>query len=94
MRMIDWWIEQAGPRPYLMKIKQSYDHGYNHGDLSEMSDADKAELRHLVQRMLDTGYEAQEGPEIADTVRAAIVEFRTLLDIDLEGTLYGSTNRL
>jgi hypothetical protein len=86
--MIGWWIEQAGPRPYLLKIKQSYDHGYNHGDLTEVEDIDKAELRDLVQLMLKIGYERQLRRDEAATsrVRESLAEFLWLLNGELEGT--------
>ena len=86
--MIDWWIERVGPRPYLAKIKQSYDHGYNYGDLTEVADIDKAELRDLVQLMLKVGYENQLrlDPVATSQVRESLAELQRLLNGDLEGT--------
>ncbi|MCO5084254.1 MAG: hypothetical protein M9955_21680 [Rhizobiaceae bacterium] len=86
--MIDWWIESAGPRPYLVKIKQSYGYGYNHGDLTEVGDADKAELRDLVQLMLRFGYENELrlDPAAMSRVRESLIELERLINGDLEGT--------
>lgn len=86
--MIDWWIESAGSRPFLIKFKQSYDYGYNHGDLTEVADADKAELRDLVQLMLKSGYENQLrlDPVATSHVRESLTELQRLLNADLEGT--------
>jgi hypothetical protein len=86
--MIDWWIEHAGPRPYLLEIKHSYDIGFNHGDLTEVADEDKAELRDLVGLMLKTGYENRLRLDAASTaqVREHIVELERMLNSDLEGT--------
>lgn len=86
--MIDWWIERAGPRPYLLMIKQSYNHGYNHGDLTEVANLDKAELRDLVKMMLASGYEKQLrlDPVATSGVRESLAELQILLNGDLEGT--------
>ena len=88
--MILWWIERAGPRPYLLKLKQSYDHGYNHGDLTEVADSDKAELRDLVHLMLELGYENMLGRDasFAAQIRAQIGALWTLLNADLENTQF------
>lgn len=87
MDMIEWWIEHAGPKPYLLKIRESYDHGYNHGDLSKVSDEDKNELHDLVRLMLADGYEKRwEGIHVTSRVRAEIIELERLLSVDLEGT--------
>lgn len=86
--MIEWWIARAGPRPYLLKIKQSYDYGYNHGDLTEVADADKAELRDLVQLMLKSEYENQFrlDPAAASHERESLAALQRLINGDLEGT--------
>lgn len=88
--MITWWIGQVGPKPYLIELKQSYDHGYNHGDLSEVADADKAELRSLVRLMLETGYARQftQDAKSAAYLQGSLAEFERLLDDDLEGTAF------
>jgi len=88
MRMIDWWIDRAGPRPYLLEIRQSYDHGYNHGDLTKVADSDKAELRDLVQSMLDAGYENKLVADATQVprVRESLIELQGLLNGELEGT--------
>ena len=95
--MIDWWIESAGPRPFLIKIKQSYDYGYNHGDLTEVTDADKAELRDLVQLMVKSGYynRLQLDPVATSQVRESLTVLQRLLNADLEGTpLHQQIDRL
>lgn len=87
--MILWWIERAGPRPYLLELKQSYDHGYNHGDLTEVADSDKAELRDLVHLMLEVGYENTLGRDAPSTaIRESLGELWSLLNGDLEGTTF------
>lgn len=88
--MITWWIGQVGPKPYLTKLKQSYDHGYNHGDLSEVADVDKAELRDLVRLMLETGYAGQftQDAKSAAYLQGSLAELERLLDDDLEGTAF------
>ena len=88
--MIDWWIEQAGPKPYLLAIKQSYDIGLNHGNLSEVADEDKAELRDLVGLMLKTGYESRVRLDAIATaqMREQIIELERMLNSDLEGTRF------
>ena len=91
--MIDWWIEQAGPRPYLLKIKQSYNIGLNHGNLNEVADEDKAELRDLVGLMLKTGYESRLRLDAISTaqMREQIIELERMLNSDLEGTPFYQT---
>jgi len=91
--MIDWWIEQAGPRPYLLKIKESYEHGYNHGDLTVVTDDDKAGLRDFVMKMLETGYErnVHEDDQASAQIRESIHKLWHLLNADLEGTHYYQT---
>jgi hypothetical protein len=88
--MIDWWIKQAGPRPYLLEIKHSYDIGFNHGNLSEVADEDKAELRDLVGLMLKTGYESRLRLNAVSRteVREHIIELERMLISDLEGTRF------
>jgi hypothetical protein len=91
--IIDWWIEQAGSRPYLLKIRESYERGYNHGDLTVVTDADKAELRDLVMKMLKTGYEREvvNDDERAERVRESIFRLWSLINADLEGTPHHQT---
>ena len=91
--MIDWWIEQAGPRPYLLEIKQSYNTGLNHGNLNEVADEDKAELRDLVRLMLKTGYESRLRLDAISTaqMREQIIELERMLNSDLEGTPFYQT---
>jgi hypothetical protein len=88
--MIDWWIEQAGPKPYLLEIKHSYDIGLNHGNVSEVADGDKAELRDLVGFMLKTGYESRLRLDAVSTtqIREHIIELERMLNSDLEGTRF------
>ena len=88
--MIDWWIEQAGPTPYLLEIKHSYNIGFNHGNLTEVADEDKAELRDLVGLMLRTGYESRLRLNAVSTaqVREHIIELERMLNSDLEGTRF------
>jgi hypothetical protein len=88
--MIEWWIEQAGPKPYLLEIKESYDNGYNHGDMEKVANEDKAELRDLVEFMLTTGYERRCGMDASATarIRQSIGELWRLLNADLEGTRF------
>jgi hypothetical protein len=87
--MIDWWIERAGPKPYLLMIKQSYDHGYNHGDLTEIADEDKAELRDLVRSMLENNYEnSWHGVYSFPRVRESIIDLERLISADLEGARF------
>ncbi len=95
LHMIDWWIDRAGPRPYLLKIKQSYDHGYNHGDLTKVADGDKAELRDLVQSMLEAGYENKlvADPTVAPQMRESLIELHGLLNCELEGTPFHRNDR-
>jgi hypothetical protein len=84
--MIDWWIQRAGPKPYLLKIKQSYDHGYNHGDLTKVADKDKAELRDLVGLMLRNGYENRFSPSSSSKIREELIKLERVINADLEGT--------
>ena len=88
--MIEWWIERTGPKPYLLTIQQSYEHGIDHGNLEVAADKDKAELRDLVPLMLETRYESSLSAD-ADTMselRRYIVELYRLLGADLEGTSF------
>jgi hypothetical protein len=89
-KMIDWWIERAGPRPYLLEIKHSYEIGFNHGDLRKVADEDKAEMRDLVGLMLTSGYESRLSLNAASTaqVRAQLIELERMLNGDLEGTSF------
>ena len=88
--MLDWWIERAGPRPYLLQIKQSYDFGYNHGDLSAVEDSDKAELRNLVRSMLASHYELTVCPDETSALqlRHALQELHGHLTNEIAGTAY------
>jgi hypothetical protein len=88
--MIGWWIEHAGARPYLLEIKHSYDIGLNHGDLTQVADEDKAELRDLVGLMLKTGYESGLRLDAASTarVREHMIQLQRMLNADLEGTRF------
>lgn len=88
MDAIEWWIEKAGPKPYLLAIQRSYEHGYNHGNLCDVADQDKAELLDLVQMMIRGGY--PNHPEIeashAHQIRQYLVELQELIEIDLADT--------
>ena len=88
--MIDWWIEQAGPRPYLLELKHSYNIGLNHGNLSEVADEDKAELRDLVGLMLKTSYESRFRLDAISRaqMREQLIELERMLNSDLEGTCF------
>lgn len=88
LNLIDWWIAHAGPKPYLLKIQESYDHGINHGDLSEVAPEDKVELRGMVQLMLKDKYEDSygRGTPLAAELRVALIELEQLINLDLEGT--------
>ena len=82
--------EQAGPRHYLLEIKHSYNIGLNHGNLSEVADEDKAELRELVGLMLKTGYESRLRLDAISTaqMRERIIQLERMLNSDLEGTRF------
>ncbi|MDT3376027.1 hypothetical protein RNI52_01705 [Labrys neptuniae] len=87
--MIDWWIERVGPKPYLLKIKRSFDHGYNHGDLTNVSNEDKAELRDLIMLMLEENYESiWKEMYSASTIAESIIKLEQLINADLEGTRF------
>jgi hypothetical protein len=87
--LINWWIARAGHKPYLLKIQESYHHGINHGDMSEVVPEDKAELRDMVQLMLKDRYEEryhEAGSSYIAELRASLGELARLLNADLEGT--------
>lgn len=91
MAMIEWWIGVAGPKPYLLTIQQSFEHGINHGDLEIVSDEDKAELRDMVGLMLEIGFETTlvESTEQRQNVRRQIVDLFNLIEGDLTDTRFG-----
>lgn len=89
LNLIDWWIAHAGPKPYLLKIQESYDHGIKHGNMSEVVPEDKAELRDMVQLMLKDRFEEryhEAGNAYVAKLRASLGELERLLNEDLEGT--------
>lgn len=50
--MLKWSLDRYGPLSFLVNLKDHFDHGYNHLDLSKLSTAEFAEFIRIVEEFI------------------------------------------
>ena len=59
--VIRYAIRLIGEKPHLIKLRQSFDHGYNHADLSDLTYNELTEFRHATESYTDNRQWQSEG---------------------------------